>query len=459
MMQMRPRPFIFALILGALWVSTPLPGQVSLKGVVRNLPANVRRQMTIEFWDTNRWSSIGSFDLQPDGSFQTIVKPEMTAQCRIRVLAKPRAWSDFIIPGPDNPNSVLVFDLDYTQMFGYTARMEGTWDNCLYENIMQEYHFMDHLRDSLAGKQSLQLDTVQRNFNRLCRKTWTENRGLFAADVVARLFYQPAPEDYPNSPAALTPNLFARAHYFDKTPFADSRILHHNEFRKKIDRYDAFYEKTPENSPKLIDGIMRCRNGNDTIDAFLFRHLLEKMMGEQDEPGLSYLLNWYSPDCGDEKKDPDIMDNMLAAFRNCTPGKEAFDLNLPDPAGVIQSLSTVCAKHKVTLLFFWRSNCSACSEFKPELERIYEKYQPLGLEVYAISLDTYESVWQTFVAQHPQKWVQAFVPQAERSMVGRQFPTPGTPTLIVLDTNRKVLNRLVVRADLDAYLGRLLKKQ
>ncbi|MEI6410626.1 MAG: thioredoxin family protein [Bacteroidota bacterium] len=454
-----PRSFIFALVLGALWIATPLPGQVTLKGIIRNLPANVGRQMTVEFWDTNRWSPIASFDLQTDGSFQTIVKSEMPAQCRIRVLAKPRAWSDFIIPGPDNPNSVLVFDLDYTQMFGHTAHAEGTWDHCLYETIMREYRLLAGLRDSLAGKPSLRLDTIQRNFNRLCRKVWTEDRGLFAADVVARLFYQPMPEDYPNSSAALTPNLFAQAHYFDKTPFANSGILHHNEFRKKIDLYDGFYEKTPENSPKRIDGIMRCRNGNDAVDAFLFRHLLEKMMGEQDETGLSYLLNWYSPDCGDENKDPDGMDNMTAAFRNCTPGKAAFDLKLPGPSGVIQSLSTVCAKHKVTLLFFWRSNCSACAEFKPELERIYEKYQPLGLEVYAISLDASESAWQTFVAEHPQKWVQVFVPQAQRNAVARQFPTPGTPTLIALDTNRKVLNRLVVRADLDAYLGSILKKQ
>jgi thioredoxin-related protein len=451
--------FIFALVLGAFGASMPLFGQVMLQGVVRNLPAKVGRQMIIEYWDTDRWSAIGSFDLQPDGTFQASINAPVTAQCRIRVQAKPRAWSDFIIPGPSNPNSVLVFDLDYTQMFGRTAHVEGNWDNCLYESILGEYRFLSNLRDSLAGKQSLQLDTVQRNFNRLCRKIWTENRGLFAADVVARLFYQPVPEDYPNSPAALTPTLFAQAHYFDKTPFADSRILYHNEFRKKIDRYDGFYEKTPENSTKLIDGLMRCRNGNDTIDAFLFKHLLEKMRDEQDEPGLSYLLNWYTPDCGDEEKGPDGMDNMIAAFRNCVPGKEAFNLNLPDPAGVMQSLSAVCAKHKVTLLFFWRSTCSACAEFKPELERIYEKYQPLGLEVYALSLDASESVWQAFVAEHPQKWVQVFIPQAQRSAVARQFPTPGTPTLLLLDTNRKVLNRMVVRADLDAYLGRILKKQ
>lgn len=459
-MMQNARRFISALLLIVLWVSAPVSGQVTLKGVVRNLPVNVRHQMTVEFWDTDRWLAIHSFDLQPDGAFRTTINPPVMAQCRIRVQGKPRAWSDFIVPGPGKPDSVLGFDLDYTQMFGRTAHVEGSLENRLYEAIMREYRFMDHLRDSLLGQRSIHLDTVQHNFNRLCRSVWTSNRGCFAADVVARLFYQPAPEDHPYEPAlAAAPKLFAQAHYFEKIPFANSQILYHNEFRKKLDRYAGFFEKTPESIPLLIDGIMRRRNGNDTIDAFLFKHLLDKMMGEQDEPGLTYLLNWYAPDCGDEKKDAGGLDNLIAAFSNCAPGKETVNLNLPGPDGAFQSLAAVCAKHKVTLLFFWRSACTVCTAFEPDLARIYEKYQPLGLEVYALSLDASELDWQTFLAQHPAKWVQVFVPQAQRTQLARQFPMPGTPTLIALDADRKVLNRLVVRADLDAYLGSILKKQ
>jgi thiol-disulfide isomerase/thioredoxin len=129
---------------------------------------------------------------------------------------------------------------------------------------------------------------------------------------------------------------------------------------------------------------------------------------------------------------------------------------MPGPDDNSVSLEAVCAKNKLTLLFFWRSNCSHCKEFKPVLAALYEKYHPLGLEVLALSLDKSDIGWKETLQREPTKWVNAFVPLAQRQAINEQFPIPSTPTLIALDSKCTVVSRLILREQLAVYLGEKL---
>jgi thiol-disulfide isomerase/thioredoxin len=256
----------------------------------------------------------------------------------------------------------------------------------------------------------------------------------------------------------MTAQQFAVEHALDKTPFLDARSLHHNGFLKSLDKYFNYFDRTTEAFKDYTDRLMGRRNGSEDVDGFLFKFLLERMLDYKDEPALTYLLTWYLPDCTDENPLPSNTQHLLEALKNCQPGKAAFNLQLPAADSQMVDLKTVSAKNKITLLLFWRSTCTHCQEFEPVLAGYYEKYHPLGVEVYAISTDRNTTDWKRFLTEHPTKWVNVYVPMEQRAEIARRFPSPSTPTLIAVDRNMKVLSRLINRASLESYLDDMLKK-
>jgi len=101
---------------------------------------------------------------------------------------------------------------------------------------------------------------------------------------------------------------------------------------------------------------------------------------------------------------------------------------------------------------FWRSNCSHCEEFHPQLVEIYKKYHEKGLEVYAISIDKEEAPWKNHLSTHQQPWINVLPPMDKRPFLAKHYPSPSTPTLIALDSNMKVVSRLIMRSKLETFL-------
>jgi thiol-disulfide isomerase/thioredoxin len=449
--------FCLMLILGA---SASLHAQITLSGKVTNVPPTLSQVLAIEYWNFDRWQQIDVANLEKDGTFSKPVFAPANAQCRLRISNKSKNWSDFILPGAEDKTKELVFNLDFFQMNGGPARIAGSEENELYYRLASEYKSLSHLRDSLGANGTEALEGPQRAFNESCQEIAKRNKGTFSADVVANSLYQPAKEDYPGDAkvAAMTPQQFAIEHALDKTPFRYARSLHFNGFMRDLDKYFNYFDRTPEAYVDYIQRVMAKRNGSEEVDNFLFKYLLDKMMDYKDETGLTYLLNWYVPDCADESPLPSSTQNLLESLKNCKPGKIAYDLKLPGIDSQWVSLNSVCSKNKITLLLFWRSTCSHCKEFEPILAKLYEKYHPLGVEVYAISSDRNTEEWKKFLAEHPTNWVNVYTPFDRRTEVSKAFPSISTPTLISVDRNRKVLSRMIMRNDIEAYLDETLKK-
>lgn len=107
----------------------------------------------------------------------------------------------------------------------------------------------------------------------------------------------------------------------------------------------------------------------------------------------------------------------------------------------------------------WRSTCSHCRDFLPELEKLYQKYHPLGLEVYALSTDNTVEDWRDFLQKQPTSWINVFVTSEKRNDVVRTYPYAGTPALIAFHKDRRVLSRVLSRENLEAYIEEVLREQ
>lgn len=456
---MRNLVLIILLLSGA---ATSLSAQVTIQGKISNIAPGALKIALVDYWSVDRWRKLTIMQLENNGEFSTPVLLPNKAQCRIRLAGQANISADFLLPGPSDPSdSILIFDLDARAMRGGPIQIGGYPENDLYYSLVSEFFKLEKLKDPKSDTKPKRLQAAILSLNQLCTEMSLQHRGTYTGDIVANLLYQPQIADYDKDPkvADMSEKAFLAAHSLDKIPFGSEQVLSHVAFAQALYHYyDNFDPADADRGKNYIDGIMAKRNGNENVDLYLFKYLMEKMVYNKDEPSLEHLLSWYPPDCTDESPLPDHTKTMVEALQYCTPGKSIPDFQLPDPEGNMVALKDVCAKNNMTLLYFWKTTCAHCKEFKPVLKELYDKYHPQGLEVLAISLDRVEPIWKTYLEQEPVKWVNVHVPSDRLPEISSRFPIPSTPTLITLDSKCQVLSRLILREQLETYIQDMLPK-
>ncbi len=81
-------------------------------------------------------------------------------------------------------------------------------------------------------------------------------------------------------------------------------------------------------------------------------------------------------------------------FPEVAPSFTLMDLNG-------KSVSLEGFRGKIVFLVFWASWCAPCREELPELDRIYKKFNHLGFEVIAVSVDGSDSNMECFLRKFP----------------------------------------------------------
>lgn len=451
------------ILLATLGLSfTMLKGQVIFKGKFEQLPPEINK-MAIDYWSEDRWHELDVVNLAPDKSFQKKINGSY-GQARLRLWGQPTRWLDFIYPKNPSRDSVLDFgSIEYSFINANPANLTGK-ENEAYFILLTENKKYRVLRDSLfkseampaAEKEQLKLamETAKSRMNARCKEVSANHKGTMTGDIVAKLLYLPEKNDFPEDKEA--PKLgqadFERDYLLDLLPMADYHVLLHNGLIRALNIYTAKFLET--DSSAYINAIMGTRKGNEKVDTWLFKYLLQTLVAYKDDDGLTYLLKWYSNSCSMEELNKDQSTSiLLTSLKNCETGKKAFNLILPDEKGKNTALADLAAKSKLTLIMFWRTDCSHCREFEPELEEYYKKYKSAGLEIIGISLDQDEATWKNYLADHPMKWTNLRPSSMDQRMqIVTNFPVPGTPTIIVVDKNFMVKNRMIIRQTIEEYL-------
>jgi thiol-disulfide isomerase/thioredoxin len=156
---------------------------------------------------------------------------------------------------------------------------------------------------------------------------------------------------------------------------------------------------------------------------------------------------------------------MPTAFALCAVVAHAGDLQVGGSAPRLDTklldgriLPALQLEGKVVLQYFWATWCPICREDLPQLQKLYEAYQPRGLEIIAQSLDDDQSVVVEFWRKRGYTFPVAMRSEETRAGFG---PIKGTPTLFLIDRSGTVrLKRLGTLPDgaLEAQINALLKQ-
>jgi len=136
------------------------------------------------------------------------------------------------------------------------------------------------------------------------------------------------------------------------------------------------------------------------------------------------------------------LSKQLETYRAMKKGNTAPDINFPhrihpDPAFQPNKLSDY--KTPYTLVVFGSSTCPKCQEEIPEIAKNYDTWRNNGVNVLFVSLDKEKNSFLKFAEAFP--FTSVCDLQGWNSPIAKDYYVFGTPTMFLLDNNRKIILR------------------
>ena len=303
-----------------------------------------------------------------------------------------------------------------------------------------------------------------------------------------RLMTEPTVPPTPTLPNGKKDSLFAyryyKAHYWDGVSFSDRRLLFTPMFEPKLDDYFARLVSPEVDSVKEEVNYMILYGRSDTtmfkyfITKFTNDYANPKYMG-QDAVFLDIFEKYYQTGqvtwLTEQQKKP-IYDRAYSIMANQL-GDPAADMQLLDSGDRKVSLYSVQAPF--TVVCFWDPDCGHCQKELPILDSIYAaKWKKMGVVVYSVLIDTVKTdvakiipvkaSWMKFIhSHHLEDWVNVYqTPQmkqadidAQRASFRQLYDVYQTPTLYLLDDQKRIIGKKLTYDQIDELIERKLKNK
>ena len=234
-------------------------------------------------------------------------------------------------------------------------------------------------------------------------------------------------------------------HFFDEVDFADSALIYSPPLISKVRAYFSLFQRaypaseTEERMIKGLDRLMSRAAVSDPVFNFLINSLSETYEKSEYETFFAYLTENYllGASCTDEERSTELSE-VLASIRKTKIGIQAPEIILPLEDGPV-ILSDIPEKY--VLVVFWASWCPHCKEYMPVIKEIYSEYHMSGFEVVAISIDKTKAEYDAALKKGQYPWINYSELKGWDCSIAYDYGIRATPTMILLDENRKIISK------------------
>ncbi len=251
---------------------------------------------------------------------------------------------------------------------------------------------------------------------------------------------------------------YAIEHYFDNVDFTDVELVRSNVYTTLAIEYLTLYsnpsfkqDQLEDEFIKAVDKIMYEAMDNNIIYDFVVDYLVGGFERYHFDKVLDYIAENYTPEqCENEDKKNDLQ-TRLQKYAELAVGKKAPDISIPDTSGNVINLDKI--KSKYTLVLFWASWCSHCTETLPEIFNLYESsINRKTLEVLSVSLDSKKDEWLAALHQGGYTWLNGSDLKGWDSQAAVDYNVYATPTMFLLDKNQKIIAKPITFQELKKAL-------
>ncbi len=136
-------------------------------------------------------------------------------------------------------------------------------------------------------------------------------------------------------------------------------------------------------------------------------------------------------------------------------GEQFVDFELENLNGELKKLSNISGK--IVLLEFWASWCGPCRQENPNLVKTYEKFNPKGFEILAVSLDQDRESWLKAVKKDNLNWIHVSDLKGQKNKASLIYGINGIPDNFLIAENGKIIGRNLRGEKLNQKLLELLQ--
>jgi len=141
------------------------------------------------------------------------------------------------------------------------------------------------------------------------------------------------------------------------------------------------------------------------------------------------------------------------------PGISIPDFKLRDSNGKWQKISKVI-KGKYTVIDFWASWCPDCRKDIPNIQRMVEKFSPMGVQFLGISFDNEADRWKAAIEKYNIRYPQlSELKRMRESDVAQAYGVKWIPSMILVDKNGCVVQSTVLSDKMEVALTELMSKE
>jgi len=268
---------------------------------------------------------------------------------------------------------------------------------------------------------------------------------------------------------------YYKKHYWDGITFMDDRIIRTPFFLPKLQQYfENVIPQSPDSIIKDADYLLLLSRSAPEMYKFLLNWLTDeyiypKYMG-QDAVFVHLFNKYHSKGVSNwlnEKQMKTISDRAYMLMSNLI-GEQAANLQMVDSSGAENPLYNIKANYIVVV--FWDPSCGHCQHEVPRLDSIYNaKWKSEGVKMYGVLTEPKDfDLWKKFIREkNLGNWINVYETEAQRKMVEQAkqpsykqlFDVTQTPTLYLLDKDKKIIAKKLTMEQLDDLLDVKIKNQ
>ena len=345
-----------------------------------------------------------------------------------------------------------------------SLKITGSKENELFYDYRKELAKGSKEIETL-GKQSTpeaqaRIRTIQEGFGTYRKKLLSENTGSFTAQLL-RMSVDPEIPAAPKLANGKTDSMWVfnyyKAHYWDAFDFSDPRIMNTPFLEPKMERYfKNLVVQVPDSIIKDADLIVKKVSANKDLKSWTVYYITNQYENPKTvgtEAVWVYMANKYylSGEMGVSDDVKKRIAEKVATMKDLLVNKTFPALTLTDLAGKKVSVQAIEANY--TVLFFFAPSCGHCKEASPVLKAFYDKNKANGIKVMAISTEHNLEEWKSFVKTYHLDGLINGYDALNQIDFNRKFDVVTTPTIYILDKNKKIIARKMPVEQIEDFLN------
>ncbi len=254
---------------------------------------------------------------------------------------------------------------------------------------------------------------------------------------------------------------YYKAHFWDNFDFADERLLRTPFLQQKLERYfkeltvqveDSLNKEVDYVVGKAIAGKQKSLIAY-TIDYPFSEYQNPKIVGT--EGVFVYVAEKYYYTGIMPLSDTSSLRQIKDRVNTLKPllvGRIIPDLGVQGEKDNMTFIHGMRGSYNV--VFIYSPTCGHCRESAPKLKAFYDKYRAQGVEIMTIATEGTQEDWKKFIKE--MKWENlnnGYGLVANRQVnYNKDYDVFSTPTVYVLDKNKKIIARRIGTEDLEPFL-------